>query len=127
MFFSFKSCSLDRPVTEEIKESSKFCLSIFIVVVIAITLIIRIRYGGGTADFPDRTATPVFQFSEMEKVADLDLPPGNIAVSSDGRIFFSLHPEARPDIRVAELIDGKVVGHQTSVVVQCNNGISSST
>ncbi len=59
-------------------------LSIFIVVVIAVILIVRIRYGGGTADFPDRTKTPVFQFSEMEKVADLDFPPGNI----DSGAFF---------------------------------------
>ncbi len=92
-----------------VKRIVLICLSIFIVVVIAVILIVRIRYGGGTADFPDRTKTPVFQFSEMEKVADLDLPPGNIAVSRDDRIFFSLHPEARPDIRVAELIDGKVI------------------
>jgi sugar lactone lactonase YvrE len=88
---------------------SFICALVFIGVVFTAIILVRVRYGGGTADFPDRTASPVFPFSVMEKVADLDVPPGNIAVSSDGRIFFSLHPEARPDIRVAELIEGKVV------------------
>jgi sugar lactone lactonase YvrE len=85
------------------------CLSVLAFVVIAALLFIRIRYGGGTADFPDRTEKPLFAFDVVEKVADLPKPPGNLAVSSDGRLFFSFHPEGRPDIRVAELVDGKVV------------------
>jgi sugar lactone lactonase YvrE len=85
------------------------CLSALAFVVIAALLVIRIRYGGGTADFPDRTSNPLFSFDVVEKVADLPKPPGNLAVSSDGRLFFSFHPEGRPDIRVAELVDGKVV------------------
>ena len=72
-----------------------FFFSFFIVLFIVIILVIRLRYGGGTADFPNRTKSPVFSFSAVEKVADLDLPPGNIAVSEDGRIFFSFHPEVR--------------------------------
>ncbi len=92
-----------------VKRLFLIALSVILLVVITAILSIRIRYGGGTADFPDRTTAPVFTFSVTEKVADLDVPPGNLAVSNDGRIFFSLHPEGRPDIRVAELIDGKVV------------------
>ena len=37
------------------------------------------------------------------------MPPCNIAVSADERIFFTFHPEARPDINVVELVDGKIV------------------
>jgi len=85
------------------------CFSVLAFFVIAAVLVIRIRYGGGTADFPDRTAKPLFAFDVVEKVADLPKPPGNLAVSSDNRLFFSFHPEGRPDIRVAELVDGKVV------------------
>jgi sugar lactone lactonase YvrE len=44
--------------------------------------------------------------SVLQTVADLDGPPGNVAVSKSGRIFFSYHPEAGPDIRVAELKNG---------------------
>jgi len=97
-----------------VKRLFLIALSVFIVVVITAILGIRIRYGGGTADFPDRTTAPVFSFDVVEKVADLDVPPGNLAVSNEGRIFFSLHPEGRPDIRVAELIDDKVVPYPSS-------------
>src|SRR4029077_18687774 len=37
--------------------------------------------------------------------------PGNIAISSTGRIFVSLHPAGDPAVKVAELVDGKVVPH----------------
>lgn len=62
-----------------------------------------------TAAFPDRSSAPLLPSTELEKVATLDLPPGNIAVSDSGRIFFTFHPEAGPEINVAELRDGKPV------------------
>jgi len=71
-------------------------------------LFLRLRYGGGR-DFEDRTTAPDMPPSVLEKVADLDLPPGNIAVSETGRIFFTFHPEARPDVNVAEWVDGEAV------------------
>ncbi len=83
------------------------CLSVFIVFALTAVLVIGFRYGGGQTDFPDRTTAPVFSGDNIETVADLSEPPGNLAVSKDGRIFFSLHPEGRPDIRVAELVNGK--------------------
>ena len=66
---------------------------------------IRLRYGGG-GHFEDRTGPPRLGAEVLEVVADLDLPPGNIAVSETGRVFFTFHPEARPDVNVAELRDG---------------------
>ncbi|MCK5784513.1 MAG: hypothetical protein KAH06_08695, partial [Desulfobacterales bacterium] len=86
-----------------------FCVSFLVVVIFIAILLVRFLYGGGSTDFPDRTTTPLFSFDVVEKVADLSDPPGNLAVSNDGRLFFSLHPEGRPDIRVAEFVDGKVV------------------
>jgi sugar lactone lactonase YvrE len=41
------------------------------------------------------------------QVAALDFPPGNLAVSPQGRVFFTFHPEAHPDVKLAELVDGK--------------------
>jgi sugar lactone lactonase YvrE len=70
-----------------------------------VLLALRIRYGGG-GEFPDRSGPPLLAESALEVVADLPLPPGNIAVSSGGRVFFTFHPEAGPEIKVAELIDG---------------------
>ena len=66
---------------------------------------VRIRYGGGD-HFPDRSGAPRFPGSALELVADLSEPPGNVAVSADGRLFFSFHPEAGPHVNVAELLDG---------------------
>lgn len=46
---------------------------------------------------------------ELEVVAELNLAPGNIAVSSDGRIFLSLHQAYQPELKVVELLsDGSV-------------------
>ncbi len=67
-----------------------------------------VRYGGGE-HFEDRTTDPELPASALEVVADLDWPPGNIAVSEEGRVFFSFHPEAGPPVQVAELVDGEPV------------------
>jgi hypothetical protein len=68
---------------------------------------LRLRYGGG-ADFPDvlPAGAPLLAEDALETVADLPTPPGNIAVSAGGRVFVTLHPEARPQLKVVELKDG---------------------
>lgn len=65
--------------------------------------------GCGTPD-PDKfnrslaDAAPLYSASRLEVVAELPLPPGNLGVSSSGRVFFSFHPEAHPPgVKVAEL------------------------
>lgn len=63
-------------------------------------------YGGGEA-FPDRSTPPLMDGSALETVADLPYPPGNIAVSRSGQVFFTYHPEGRPPYNLAELVDGK--------------------
>lgn len=57
----------------------------------------------------DRSHDALISSSSVEVVANLPKPPGNITVSKDHRIFFSFHPEADPDIKVAELVNGKPV------------------
>ncbi|HZR83522.1 MAG TPA: L-dopachrome tautomerase-related protein [Candidatus Binatia bacterium] len=72
-------------------------------------LVVRLRHGGGS-HLEDRwTTDPALPESALETVADLPLPPGNVAVSRSGRVFFTFHPEAGPDVKVAELVDGKPV------------------
>ena len=68
-------------------------------------LAIWMRFGGGSR-LPDRTGTPVLASSALEVVADLDYPPGNVAVSRTGRIFLTLHPDGTPPMQVVELVDG---------------------
>lgn len=84
-------------------------IGLLLVFFISIALLVRLRYGGGQTGFPDRTFSPVFDGNVLETAANLMVPPGNLAVSEDGRLFFSFHPEARPDIRVAEWKSGKAV------------------
>jgi major royal jelly protein len=70
---------------------------------------LRARYGGGER-FPDRSGPPELDgHSALEVVANLDYPPGAIAVSASGRVFATLRPEAEPPFQVFELVDGKPV------------------
>jgi sugar lactone lactonase YvrE len=57
----------------------------------------------------DRTTEPLLSFCEVETIAQLDLPPGNVAVSPEGRVFFTYLPQAKPAVKVAELVHGTVV------------------
>ncbi len=77
-----------------------------LVLIAALLTTIKVRYGFGEPGFPDRTGTPLLAESALEVVADLPTPPGNIAVSADGRVFVSLHPEARPQMKIVELVKG---------------------
>lgn len=70
-------------------------------------LVVKLRYGGGSTAFPDLSGTPTLPDTALEVVAELPTPPGNIAVAADGRVFVSLHPEARPQHTLVELVDGK--------------------
>ena len=87
----------------------------FILLLGLLALAIRLLYGGRGKDFPDRSGEPRLTGEAIEQVAALDEPPGNIAVSANGRIFFTFHPEARPEsTKLAELIDGKPVPYPVS-------------
>lgn len=84
----------------------------FLLVVVLLLLglagTLRLRYGGGAA-FPNLlpAGTPLLTEIALEVVAELPTPPGNIAVAPNGRVFITLHPEARPQLKVVELVDGK--------------------
>jgi sugar lactone lactonase YvrE len=77
-------------------------------IVAALVLVVRIFFGGG-ARLDDRTTAPALPASAIEVVANLDHPPGNVAVSADGRVFFTYHPDGDPPVKVLELRDGKPV------------------
>jgi len=65
--------------------------------------------GCSSVRLEDRTTAPALPASALELVGDLDYPPGNIAVSAEGRVFLTLHPSGAPPIKVAELVGGKPV------------------
>ena len=72
----------------------------------ALAITIRLLFGGGER-LDDLTGAPLLPGSSLETVVDLDYPPGNIAVSPEGRVFFTLHPDGHPPAKVLELVDGK--------------------
>ena len=57
----------------------------------------------------DRTSAPALPASALEVVAELDHPPGNVAVSRTGRVFLTLHPNGEPPVKVVELVGGKPI------------------
>lgn len=67
---------------------------------------LHLRYGGG-ASFPDRSGAPIWSEDRLETVAELEYPPGNIAVGPEGRVFLTLHPEARPPVNLIEWRNGR--------------------
>lgn len=80
-----------------------------VVIFLGAVAAIYARYGGG-APFPGKPGVPLVPAAGLEVVARLPEPPGNVAVSADGRVFITIHPEAKPPhLHVAELIDGKAV------------------
>lgn len=86
--------------------------SVATAIVLVLLLLVRLRYGGGAA-FPDPELPPPVLASSanadpLETVAELPYPPGNITLSSDGRIFVTLHPEGAPPFNVGELRNGEL-------------------
>ena len=80
-------------------------IGLIVVLLLAIVLI-RQTYVE-SAVFPDRSGMPILASTEMELVANLPSPPGNVAVADNGDVFFTFHPEANPAINVAKLVDGQ--------------------
>ncbi|MBI3782408.1 MAG: hypothetical protein HY270_03295 [Deltaproteobacteria bacterium] len=85
-------------------------LAILTALVLLGFFVAQAKFGGG-ARLADRTTAPTLPPSALEVVANLDFPPGNIAVSPGGRIFFTLHPDGNPPTQVNELINGKPVAY----------------
>lgn len=83
-------------------------LIVLLLLLVALPLYIKQRYGGGE-HFPAMTVQPIMDSAAMQVVADLPAPPGNLAVSDSGRLFFTFHPEGQPTVKVAELVNGKAL------------------
>ena len=77
---------------------------------------------GGGRRLEDRTTAPELPSSALEVVVDLELPPGNIAVSTTGRVFFTFHPEGGPRVKVAEIVAGKAVPYPSEEFQQPEKG-----
>lgn len=84
-----------------------------LILVILLAIFMRLRYGGGT-EYPDISTQPRYTASQLELVYAHEEPIGNVAVSKDTsretRVFFTVHPESRPEkIKLLEIKNGKAV------------------
>lgn len=87
----------------------KYTLGILLGLVLLLAFFLRVRFGGGSF-YPDLSTAPLLPASALEEVFAFDEPLGNLAVSSENRIFFTVHPESRPSTnKVMEIVDGKAV------------------
>jgi sugar lactone lactonase YvrE len=95
-------------------------LKYFLLVLLAITLtaavVLSVRYGGGDP-YPDLTAAPLIDDARLEEVLSYPEPIGNVAVNREGRIFFTVHPEARPlGNKLLEWVAGAAVPYPSGTV-----------
>lgn len=78
---------------------------------LGILLSVYLIYGGGK-EYPDISTTAVYGKEDLEKVLSFQEPIGNVAASKDStlpeRVFFTIHPESRPDSnKLMEIQNGK--------------------
>ena len=86
----------------------KILLFLLILLITAASLI-WLRHGGGDP-YPDLTGTPRLKTSVLEEVLAYPKPIGNVAVSHQGRVFFTVHPESRPrGNKLLEYVNGASV------------------
>ncbi len=58
--------------------------------------VVKVKYGTGKK-YPNLGANlPIESFS-LEKLIQLDYPPGNLAVAANGDVYFNYHPNAKAD------------------------------
>lgn len=86
----------------------KILLFLFLLTIVLAT-VAWIRHGGGEP-YPDLSTTPTLHSDALEEVVAYSEPIGGVAVSADGRLFFSVHPDARaPGNRLLEFVNGASV------------------
>ncbi len=83
---------------------------LFLIVLFVITAtVLWVRHGGGES-YPNLTESPQQSGDALEEVLSYAEPIGNVAVSSDGRVFFTVHPESRPHgNKLLEYVNGASV------------------
>ncbi len=86
----------------------KYSFKILAVVLLFCAIGFRPAFAGPR--YPNLNTPPLLQQSALEVVAELPEPPGNIAVTKEGRVFFTIHPESNPEnVKLYELKNGKTI------------------
>ncbi len=95
-------------------------LRYFLLFLLALSIIVgatlRVRYGGGDP-YHDLSTTPLLDDTQLEEVLHYGEPIGNVAVSRQGRLFFTVHPESRPQgNKLLEWVNGAAVPYPNGTV-----------
>jgi sugar lactone lactonase YvrE len=91
-------------------------LFLLILLTIGVALTVRVRYGGGEF-YEDLSTTPLLDSTQLETVLTYPEPIGSVAVSDSGRIFFTIHPESRPQgNKLLEWVAGAAVPFPSGTV-----------
>ena len=81
-------------------------------------IVLRVRYGGGDP-YRDLSEAPRISDSQLEEVLNYPEPIGNVAVNREGRIFFTVHPESRPQgNKLLEWVQGVAVPYPSATVIR---------
>lgn len=96
--------SFVRTVVEKCFRKMIWLVSILVAILSSVFYILtsRLGYGVHFPIQPYNSLQPLLNSSSVEVVATLDYPPGNIAVSKSGRVFFNFHPEFKPKLKLVE-------------------------
>ncbi|MDJ0698399.1 MAG: L-dopachrome tautomerase-related protein [Woeseiaceae bacterium] len=87
----------------------KSILLFFVIIAFLGSVVLWVRHGGGEA-YPDLSTAPVLSGDALDEVLSYPEPIGNVAVSRNGRVFFTVHPESRPlGNRLLEYVEGAAV------------------
>ena len=94
----------------------KHFLLLLLVVAIIVVTTLRVRYGGGDPYY-DLSTAPFIEETQLEEVLSYKEPIGNVAVSQQGRLFFTVHPESRPQgNKLLEWVDGAAIPYPNGTV-----------
>lgn len=84
----------------------KKILLFFLILSVVLAATLRIRYGGGEP-YPDLSGPPILGANAFEEVLSYPEPIGNVAVNREGHIYFTVHPESRPQgNKLLRYVDG---------------------
>jgi sugar lactone lactonase YvrE len=96
-------------------------VAVVLVLVLLLAVVLLILRGGRRLE--SMAGEPLLPGTVLETVADLDYPPGNVAVSAGGRVFFTLHPDGNPPGNVYELVDGAPVPYPSEAFQKPGNDL----
>jgi sugar lactone lactonase YvrE len=105
-----------------LKSLKKIIIGLLIFILI-ISVFLRLRYGGGEY-YPSVATEPLFSEDSLQVVLAFDEPLGNLAVSANNRVFFTVHPESRPEgNKVLEIVNGMPVPYPSAAFQQQFNTV----